>query len=1586
MASRRHFLTNVALVVATGTTFTAAVAASAVLHLGSAPARRIVAYQVTAVLNEVFEGRLAIDRVDRIGFRGIGGATAHVYDAQGHEIIRATGIRAKASLGGIGASVLSSLTRKTVMRIPVSEVTVQHAEVLMVPEGNGSSIPTIARAFLPRPTPNVSGTPGPDVDVDLSRIYVGHAWVHGELPGIPRLDVDLTNVEGRVKSGGVETNVDVTSADLVVRSLVAREIRGHAEAYGTFPSAKDGAIRARGQVDARAGDIDVHANATIDGSDLTASVDVPAFEAEALRALLPQSPLEQKGEAHIAVKGTLPNLNITASVNAGASKADVDGSVTIGAGVRANAHVKATDIDVRAFAKDGPSSKLNAEATANVVVSDAGTVSGTFDAHTTSGVVAGQRIPAVDATGAVAGTSVKGSATVHEPGVPTSVTFDLHDVAPAATAVKATTSAPIEAASVVDFTTTSRVSSLASIPRLGLDAPVKANGRVTTRGRVNLTTMTIDARATLAAKDLYAPLVHAAEAEVTASVKGPFRALVFDTKVAAVDVDVQQGGMHFLKVDATARGPLTALAVHAYLAGSETAPNVELYSVVGFQTGGAFTLRDAHFMVERDEVVIRGQVKSLRATASSIDIKEVAIEGLGESTLRANIHIDPEDLAIDAESEKIELARIATILGIPDEVTSGVASFEAFAGVHGKIPYGEVTLEASDIRAYGQEPMHARVSAVMDGSKLVGTADIEMDTIGVAHVDSNVDLDGSALKIATWRKASGAVSLDAHSDIAKLSTLIRRELLPVQSLTGELSVKGSVFRQGDTIPDLRLFATTKNLAIVGRNTDLKGADGTVLRAKPGFQSRDIDADVTVSIDGESGFSELSTVLRDPKGKLVFVNAKADVPVMQLLENPSQARDVFEHLPISAHIEIPRRKIEELPAVLSVLPLTGEVTAGVDLTGTVFKPVVDLTLRGYTLKPSGSAASNDRGLPLDLTTRASYDGHVVSTRIMVARRARTVFDLYGVASAPLDGILDGIRDSAPLPWDASFRAQLDKFALEDVSPLVREKINGAVSGQIALDNVNSKPNLDIRLTMEKLAIGKAEVPKAALSFLVDTTSAKAAVRLEQKDGYASASVTAPVKWVTAIPRLDTTRSLDFAYDVSRLRLAAFAPFVRSVLGSLDGRIDGKGSVHLDPSTGEGNVQGTLAVSEAKFHIVALGDELHDVKATAKVDEWGTVRIVGIEASGVTGRATGSASAKLKGFSVQSAEAKVNIGSREPLPISLQGVPLGEAWGDIEAKAEQNPAKDGYSINVAIPTMHFDLPDVVGRTLQEIGSDATVRMGTNTAGGFVLLRPEKPWQTKETSDDAEKVVPTKLHVAVKLGNDVVVTRGTSIQINLTGAPVVDYDGTTRMSGEITTSQGYLEIQGKRFQVERAVVSFTGSDPANPTVVATAYYDAPDRTRVFADFVGPVKTGKLTLHSDPPHTNDEIVAILLFGSADGALGAATPSNRTGATEANTAVAVGGGFVAEGLNQALSGISPYVTARITTNESNNPRPELAVQVSKTVSARVGYNLGLPAPGQNPDRTMLMLDWRFRRRWSMLTTVGDRGSSILDFIWHLRY
>ena len=208
-------------------------------------------------------------------------------------------------------------------------------------------------------------------------------------------------------------------------------------------------------------------------------------------------------------------------------------------------------------------------------------------------------------------------------------------------------------------------------------------------------------------------------------------------------------------------------------------------------------------------------------------------------------------------------------------------------------------------------------------------------------------------------------------------------------------------------------------------------------------------------------------------------------------------------------------------------------------------------------------------------------------------------------------------------------------------------------------------------------------------------------------------------------------------------------------------------------------------------------------------------------------------------------------------------------------------------------------------------------------------------------------------------------------------------TTVTGQIRLKKGgKLDVQGRAFTIENGTVSFIDEDPSNPEVVVKASWTAPDATVVYATFTGPLKTGKVTLTSEPQLPNEEIVQLLLFGSADGKQ-AQSPSSSS----QSSAVATAGGEAAQPLNHMLNQLGlGAVTAKVDTSDAANPKPEVEVEIAKDISVQLAVVLGQPPPGANPDRTLVTLDWRFLSRWSLATTVGDAGTTIFDLLWQRRY
>jgi translocation and assembly module TamB len=293
----------------------------------------------------------------------------------------------------------------------------------------------------------------------------------------------------------------------------------------------------------------------------------------------------------------------------------------------------------------------------------------------------------------------------------------------------------------------------------------------------------------------------------------------------------------------------------------------------------------------------------------------------------------------------------------------------------------------------------------------------------------------------------------------------------------------------------------------------------------------------------------------------------------------------------------------------------------------------------------------------------------------------------------------------------------------------------------------------------------------------------------------------------------------------------------------------------------------------------------------------------------------------------------------------------------------------------------LPEGSTTNAEGLGPMDRVRIGAHRGNPatFVLLPLDAAQRVPSSPNgNAGSRVTIQAHLA-----EVHVARGTDLKVDLTGRVNVEPGDPSRVTGQIALRRGgTLDVEGRTFNVDGGTVTFVGDDPSNPQVVVKASWTSPDATVVTATFTGPLKSGKVTLSSEPQLPNDEIVQLLLFGSADGKQ-ALAPSSST----QNTALATAGGEAAQPLNHMLNQLGlGALTAKVDTSEAANPKPEVEVQIARDISVQLAVVLGQPPPGVNPDVTLLTLDWRFLSKWSLATTVGNAGTTIFDLLWQKRY
>ena len=315
---------------------------------------------------------------------------------------------------------------------------------------------------------------------------------------------------------------------------------------------------------------------------------------------------------------------------------------------------------------------------------------------------------------------------------------------------------------------------------------------------------------------------------------------------------------------------------------------------------------------------------------------------------------------------------------------------------------------------------------------------------------------------------------------------------------------------------------------------------------------------------------------------------------------------------------------------------------------------------------------------------------------------------------------------------------------------------------------------------------------------------------------------------------------------------------------------------------------------------------------------------------------------------------------------------------------------------MPELHLKMPDAAQNSVQALGSADDIRIGARRSDGKFVIMALQPLDS--ASADGEP--PSLKRLFVHLGDNVWVERGRQAKVQLTGNLEIDSGSEQKVAGRIELKGGQLDVSGKRFEIERGVISFEGTDASNPTVTATARWDSPANYSVYADYVGSVKDGKLKLHSEPSLNQDEILSLLLFGSPDGSIasgssgvdngnnsnGGSSTNAADGSNSATAAVGVAGGTVTQGLNRAISNVTSLdVSTRVDTS-TGGARPELDVQLTPRLTTRITRALGAPQPGQSPDMTFITLELRLKRSWALSGTVGDHGASTIDLIWRKRY
>jgi translocation and assembly module TamB len=195
-------------------------------------------------------------------------------------------------------------------------------------------------------------------------------------------------------------------------------------------------------------------------------------------------------------------------------------------------------------------------------------------------------------------------------------------------------------------------------------------------------------------------------------------------------------------------------------------------------------------------------------------------------------------------------------------------------------------------------------------------------------------------------------------------------------------------------------------------------------------------------------------------------------------------------------------------------------------------------------------------------------------------------------------------------------------------------------------------------------------------------------------------------------------------------------------------------------------------------------------------------------------------------------------------------------------------------------------------------------------------------------------------------------------------LDTDGSSRGTGELTISEGKYAAFGRRLDVERGKLIFSGGLLTDPGVDIRATKQFPDAV-AGVNVRGTLRQPRMTFFSEPSMPQSQIVSLILAGGS-----IATAQNAVDATGARgDLLAQGGAILAQQLGQKVG----LEDVSIEQNLAN----ETAVVLGKYLSPRLYVSYGISL---TESLNTVKMRYSLSDRWTIRTEAGRESSADLVY------
>jgi translocation and assembly module TamB len=1329
-----------------------------------------------------------------------------------------------------------------------------------------------------------------------------------ELPSIAvRSAAVRTNLralaESRADIGALNAGLDISTSRGVVLTLATKDAR-IARVLAKDIRGKLGAeIRLPGATKA---DFDVHAGAApvtgtfgFERGALAIRARSSALEPAALRELFGSWPLVAPVDASAELLGPPESMQVKAEARRGRTRALTTGRLSLTPELAAALDVTAEALDLRLFSAGAPPTALDVRGRVEIRLEPELEVRAT--ANVPASEVSGLAVPPFDVTGTYKAGRFAGSAKVLDPQLPATVEFE------------------VEPGGRVQFSAHAKELELRALRRYGIDA----SGIATLRTQGVLEAGVLNASLHANGRAVAVAPVRAATVTVSGRVEGALdqaRGLRVEGVVSGTSLRV--GNVRFDRFEAKSAGSGPAQRVSLVLA-SNDGPRLEASADARFAEPVVLTALEAE--ARHDDAVTKLTTSEASFGRGHLTIRGFSLRA-GSGTLKGSAELQWPRERVDLTAENLDLAVLGASVGLDSASVSGRIDARVLLEERSGGRNGQATASVRDARLGELGRASGEVALDFDGPKFGGRGKLELAGLARATLSAEGELPGSLAAPELLDRLSGESTLRIEN--IELGEISRRWLEETGvRLEGHAEVELHLLRRTRAErPEVSYRARTEHMvvaAVFDRSAAGKG---------------ELVTHLDLTSQGElfrADGNRLTISILDARGTWLEILAKQGFGAGAL--EHALEHDSFEaawDAPLEARVVANRRPVSALGAGLS--SLQGDVSAVAGITGSLRRP--DLTgaveFRELDVPVVGGEkvdldldflySAGRRRYAIEASTRSLGDDHV---------EVRAT----GTLAAP-----DGAAPSGPT---ARVEASVERVDLGRIASIVDQPLEGRVSGHCSLALGGGAFDASAELDLENIRVEQRELGQGKLRVRIENGRTQATFRIADRHSRLELAAAGGFSWTGAglvrDPRVDRQLQL----TASNFELANVGPWLKSFATQLSGKLNGHAELGWQagahPTT---TLRANATISNGTASLTAGGGMIRAIEVAA-IGEQGKPLELKFKGAARSRHPNiqGTAELNLNGLALERFDAKVRV---DGFPLVYEGVMLGKATiardvPPLRVVLEQRAQHT--HVAATIPAVEVALPEASDTTLIALDDDPAVTVLEVARESDALA--------------AKRETARGTTISVELGRRVQVVQG-ELKVPVTGK--LDMDAHGRLTGTLRfPAGGVVPALGHTFRIRDGFVRFKDQEVNDGVVSIQATTRTADATAVELNVSGTVGTPVLRFQSDPPRSEEEIVALLV---------GLRPEDSAG----EEGQQLGGVAWALAMNRLVKGsaLSGLQFGAGQTSEGNEV---------KTISMRVSNKVWLEGRSVRGSETSLnqsdnasgVVDWRFAPSFSLRTQLG---------------